>query len=311
MDTCTMCYVALFLYVLYLNFWPLTRKSVAGKNILITGGGSGIGRGMCKKFASLGANLIVLDLRKDLADETAAEVAKVAPNVKVSTYVCDVSNREMIYKVAEEVKAALPKGQKVDMLINNAGIVSGKWFMEIPDSSIQRTMDVNIMAHFWMAKAYLQPMMDANDGHIVSIASAAGHGGTPMLTDYCASKFAAVGFEEAMRYELKRLGKTGVHSTVVNPYFINTGMFDGAKTSPYFKYVLPILEPDYVVDKIVDAVRSNTEVLMMPRLIYLSSFLRFVLTPEMLRGVTYVLGLSRSMDDFKGRGDEWASKKIK
>ena len=72
-------------------------------------------------------------------------------------------------------------------------------------------------------------MIEKNHGHIVSIASAAGLFGAAGLVDYCASKFAAVGFEESFRNELSRLGKTGVKSTVVCPYFIKTGMFDGCK----------------------------------------------------------------------------------
>jgi all-trans-retinol dehydrogenase (NAD+) len=72
-------------------------------------------------------------------------------------------------------------------------------------------------------------MIEKNHGHIVSIASAAGLFGAAGLVDYCASKFAAVGFEESFRNELCRLGKTGVKSTVVCPYFIKTGMFDGCK----------------------------------------------------------------------------------
>lgn len=67
-------------------------------------------------------------------------------------------------------------------------------------------------------------------GHIVSIASLAGMGGAPRLTDYCASKFAAVGFEESLRAELQDEGYPDIKSTVVCPFYINTGMFDGVQT---------------------------------------------------------------------------------
>ena len=73
-------------------------------------------------------------------------------------------------------------------------------------------------------------MVDRNHGHIVNISSSAGYIGVTGLADYCASKFAAVGFDEALRFEMQSLGKDGVHTTVVCPYFINTGMFEGAKT---------------------------------------------------------------------------------
>ena len=78
-------------------------------------------------------------------------------------------------------------------------------------------------------------MLARNHGHIVSIASIAGHVGVAGLCDYCSSKFGAVGFDEALHMELKLTGKTGVHTTCVCPYFINTGMFDGVK-SRYVKF---------------------------------------------------------------------------
>lgn len=73
-------------------------------------------------------------------------------------------------------------------------------------------------------------MIEKNHGHIVTIASVAGVFGAAGLCDYCSSKFAAVGFEESLRNELSRLGKDGVQTTLVCPYFINTGMFAGARS---------------------------------------------------------------------------------
>lgn len=72
-------------------------------------------------------------------------------------------------------------------------------------------------------------MLERNSGHYVTIASMAGHVGVNGLVDYCASKHAAVGFNEALRSEISRLGKNGVHVTTVNPYYVRTGMFTGIK----------------------------------------------------------------------------------
>lgn len=70
-------------------------------------------------------------------------------------------------------------------------------------------------------------MIEKDHGHLVTIASLAGHVGISKLVDYCSSKFAAVGFDEALRLELESLGADGVHTTVVCPFFIqSTGMFD-------------------------------------------------------------------------------------
>ena len=72
-------------------------------------------------------------------------------------------------------------------------------------------------------------MLEKDHGHIVSIASCAGLGGVRGLCDYCSSKFGAVGFQESLHMELKAMEKN-IHTTVVCPYFINTGMFDGVQT---------------------------------------------------------------------------------
>ena len=87
-----------------------------------------------------------------------------------------------------------------------------------------------ILISFQTAKAFLPSMMAKNHGHIVSIASSAGLAGIAGLSDYCSSKFAAVGFNESLQMELVATGKTAVHTSLVCPYIINTGMFDGAKS---------------------------------------------------------------------------------
>ena len=89
--------------------------------------------------------------------------------------------------------------------------------------------------NFQLGKAFLPSIISKNHGHVVTIASMAGMFGTAGLCDYCASKFAAVGFDESLRNELIRLGKNGVHTTVVCPYYINTGMFDGVQSSYLLK----------------------------------------------------------------------------
>ncbi|KAK0171477.1 hypothetical protein PV327_011239, partial [Microctonus hyperodae] len=114
-------------------------------------------------------------------------------------YVCNLCNKEDVYEKAEIIKKEV--GQ-ISILVNNAGVVNGKKLMDMSDELMSRTMNVNIMAHFWTAKAFLPSMMEKNEGHIVSVASLAGHVGVPKLTDYCASKSAVIAFNEALRMEL-------------------------------------------------------------------------------------------------------------
>ncbi|XP_035218638.1 short-chain dehydrogenase/reductase family 16C member 6-like isoform X2 [Stegodyphus dumicola] len=233
----------------------LRYKDITGEVVLITGGGSGIGRLLATRFASHGAKIVVWDLNLDAAEETVKIIKE--NGGEAYAYQCDVSKPQLVYDAAAKVKREVGR---VNILVNNAGIVTGKRLLDCPDHMIQKTFEVNAISHFWTCKAFLPDMMADNHGHIVSIASMAGLSGVVRLTDYCASKFAAVGFEESLRLELYCEGYTGIHSTVVCPYYINTGMFEGAKPG-----VFTMMSPEYVADEIVSAVLVNQEVLLLPK----------------------------------------------
>jgi all-trans-retinol dehydrogenase (NAD+) len=161
-------------------------------------------------------------------------------------------------------------------------------------------MGVNTMALFWTAKAFLPEMIHRNTGHIVTVASAAGLVGTARLADYCASKYAAVGFDESIRAELKQTAP-GVKTTVICPYYINTGMFRGAKTR--FSWLLPILDERYAADRMVDAIRRQRSRLIMPPLVYTVPLLRLMPVAVFDWVVTF-LGVNASMHDFRGRRED-------
>lgn len=269
-------------------------KNVAGQNVLVTGAGSGLGRGVSIEFAKLGANLILWDINKDGNDETASMVR--AHGVEAHAYVCDLSNKDDVYAVGEKVKTEV--GQ-VDILINNAGIVTGRKFLDSPDSLIQKTMDININAHFWTAKLFLKGMIERKQGHLVTIASAAGLNGVTGLADYCASKYAAVGFDEAIRMELYALGLKDIHTTVICPYYINTGMFTGVKSR--FNAILPIMEPQFVIGKIVDAVLTNKQIVILPKIVNFVTGLKYFLPAKAALRLNAFFGVCNSMDDFVGR----------
>ncbi|XP_013386956.1 epidermal retinol dehydrogenase 2-like, partial [Lingula anatina] len=148
-------------------------------------------------------------------------------------------------------------------------------------------------------KAFLPSMLRKNHGHLVSIASSAGLVGVTGLADYCASKFAAVGFDESLKYELNAMGKDGVHTTVVCPYYINTGMFEGVKTR--FPKVLPIVNQDYAASRIVDAVLINQEIVYIPRVLYFFLALKGLIPVKVGLLLAQAFGINNCMDDFKGR----------
>lgn len=273
----------------------MKSKELSGETVLITGAGSGLGRLLSIKLARLGCTLVLWDINNKSNEETAEEVAKTG--AKAYTYSVDVSSREEIYKAAKKTQEQVGD---VTMLINNAGIVTGKKLLDAPDHLIQKTFDVNTTAHFWTTKAFLPSMMEKNHGHIVTIASSAGFAGVNGLVDYCASKFGAVGFHESLSLEMMVKGKDGVMTTCVCPYVINTGMFTGAKSK--WPTLLPELDQDYVTDKIVTAIRIDQRLLILPRILYFALALKPFLPTDAQYVLAKYMGINEFMDEFKGRG---------
>jgi len=279
--------------VIYINF-PRRQKSIRGKTVLITGGGSGIGRLMAINFAKEGCSKIVLwDLNSKGLESVSQEVKSAGGDVY--TYLCDVSNREMVYKIAEQVKKEVGK---IDILVNNAGIVAGDFFHLNKDESMEKVIKVNVFGVMWCTKAFLPDMMKENSGHIVTLSSAAATSGVTKLADYAASKWAAFGFAESVRFELQKLKLYGVGTTIVCPYYINTGMFDGVKS---FSFLLPIQDQHYVAKEIVRAVKTNRKELYLPRFLVIAYVAR--LLPVVLRDWLdeHIFKISCSMDEFKGQ----------
>jgi all-trans-retinol dehydrogenase (NAD+) len=237
---------------------------------------------MVKKFLSLGCHVVVWDVVLP-ATENKLD--------KVDYHAVDVTNREQVYALAERI------GQ-VDVLVLNAGIVSGKTFLNNDDAAMEKVVQVNCISHFWATKAFLPGMLSRNRGHIVSVSSAAGTIGVVGLADYCASKWGASGFLESLRFELRSLNSS-VQTTLVQPFFIATPLFRGARTR--FPLILPILQPEYVAEQIVQAVLTGKEVLNMPWMVNLTPCLRFLPTP-IFDWIAEFIGSSSSMDKFVGNG---------
>ncbi|XP_069777561.1 epidermal retinol dehydrogenase 2 isoform X2 [Narcine bancroftii] len=247
---------------LLMLFVPARKKDVSGEIVLITGAASGIGRLVALEFARLRSALVLWDIDAKGNEET-ARLARERGAPRVHTYLCDCSKRTAVYEVADQVKREVGD---VSIVINNAGIVTGKKFIDSPDDLLVKTMEVNVLAHFWTYKAFLPAMIACNHGHLVSIASSAGFFPVNGLADYCSSKFAAIGFAESVALELLATGKNGIKTTIVCPYFINTGMFDGCKIK--WPNLIPILDQNYAAKAITDAILREKVYLVMPRSLY-------------------------------------------
>eukprot|EP00042_Codosiga_hollandica_P023815 m.96339 g.96339 ORF g.96339 m.96339 type:complete len:326 (-) comp51324_c0_seq1:92-1069(-) len=271
------------------------EKNIADDVVLVTGASSGIGRLQALAFAARSATLVLWDVDGEGLAKVAQEI-KAAGNQKVSTYKIDLTNREAIYATAARVKQEVGV---VTILVNNAGIVTGKKLLEAADELIQKTFEVNVICHFWTIKAFLPDMLERNHGHIVTIASMAGHIGAPGLVDYCASKFGAVGLDEALRLEFRKLKKTGLHTTCICPSVIDTGMFDGFNIK--YPFLMPVLQPQDVANQIVRAVLTNKPVLMTPAFFNTTDLMRGIMPVRVLDDLGDFLGALDTMDAFKGR----------
>jgi all-trans-retinol dehydrogenase (NAD+) len=260
--------------------------------MLITGAANGIGRLLALGAAARGARVTLLDRDQAGLLEAQAEIHQAGGDA--AGFMVDLCDRDAIQATAARVLAT--RGP-VDILVNNAGIVTGRTLLECSDAAIERTFQVNTLALFWTVRALLPAMIARGRGHVVTIASAAGLAGTSRLTDYCASKFAAVGFDESLRLELKRLGLP-IRTTVVCPYYVDTGMFRGVRTR--FPWLLPILRPDYVAARILSAIQGDRRRLVLPRFV-MAVLLARVLPLDLFDGLMRFFGVDRSMDEFAGR----------
>lgn len=267
---------------------------LAGRTSLVTGAGSGIGRLVAERLADRGARVVLWDLTEERSADTAASIER--RRGSAFRFACDVGDRRAVTEAAARV---LDEVGPVDILVNNAGVVSGDWLLDLSDEKIEQTYRVNTLALYWTTRAFLPNMIVKGTGHVVTVASAAGLVGVPKQTDYSGSKHAAVGFDESLRAELARRAP-GVKTTVVCPFYINTGMFAGASTR--FPKLLPILEPVPVADRIVRAIERDQARLIMPPLVRFVPSMRLLPTKAFDKMMD-LFGVNHSMDDFVGRDE--------
>ena len=265
---------------------------VHGRIALVTGGASGIGRLLALELARRGATPVVWDVDEARLSAAVDELGRLSGG-RARGYTCDVRDPDAVRAAAELVRHEV--GDPM-LLVNNAGVVSGARLLDLSDDAIRRTFEVNVLALFWVTRAFLPAMVEADRGHVVTVASAAGLVGVARQTDYSASKHAAVGFDESLRVELHRIAPR-VRTTVVCPYYIDTGMFEGVRTR--VPLLLPILKQEEVAQRIADAVAKDRRLLVLPPIVRLIPVLR-MLPPDVFDRVMDLFGVNVSMDHFVG-----------
>ncbi|MBB3039769.1 SDR family oxidoreductase [Hoyosella altamirensis] len=272
-------------------------KTVENKKVLITGAAMGMGKLYAQLAAKEDASAIVLwDINEVALKQTTDELR--ANGATVHPYVVDVSSQEAIEDAAARVRDEVGD---IEVLFNNAGVVRGNAYFWETDSTRDTafTMKINALAPMIITREFL-PGMVASEGEcrVINVASAAGLTANPRMASYCGSKWAAVGWSDSVRLELEQAGHRHVKVTTVCPYYISTGMFDGAKAAP----LLPILEPEAVVTEVWKQMKKGAPFVILPKTVLLSEAFKGIL-PTSIRDFVAgrVLGVYKTMEHFTGR----------
>ncbi len=246
---------------------------------------------MAGSFAREGAEVVLTDL-----DDDGLAVAREqleSSGARCRTYRLDVTDADAI----AEVKEALHQDAgKIDILVNNAGVVFGGPFLDVPLDKHRLTYRVNVEGVVAVTHAFLGDVIASPRGHVVFIASASGYVGLPNGATYASSKWAAIGFAESIRAELKHLGHRKAGVTTVCPTYIDTGMFEGAAPPKTTK----LLDPVKLADKVIDAVKHRRVWVREPWIVKITPFLKHGLPTPVSDFLSEAFGASSSMDSWHG-----------
>ncbi len=192
-------------------------KFLENKNIIITGGSRGIGRGIALVLAKHGANIaFTYSSSVDSAISLTEEIS--ALNVKCKGYQSNAANFEDSQKLVDQI---LLDFDNIDVLIINAGITKDNLLMRMTEEDFDKVIDVNLKSVFNMVKAVQRTFLKNRAGSIINISSIVGVKGNAGQANYAASKAGIIGFSKSIALEL---GSRNIRSNVIAPGFIQTEM---------------------------------------------------------------------------------------
>lgn len=196
----------------------MALKNFKGAVAVITGGASGIGLATAQALSTEGAHLILADINEEGLQQAAEQVKKSGSTGQVITKRTDVTSEE---QVQELMQTALDTYGHIDLIVTSAGIGRGGLIDTFTGQEMQTMMNSNFMGTYHCVRAALPTMRQQQSGHFVFLSSAAGKLGVPLLSAYCASKWAVRGFASALRAEFYG---SGIDITTVYPSWVDTPM---------------------------------------------------------------------------------------
>ncbi len=196
--------------------WGKMMKQLQGRVAVVTGGGSGIGSGICQALAAEDVQVVVSDLAPASAEAVAAAIR--ADGGRSIAIAADVSQRRDVEALASRTIDELGR---VDIVCNNAGVLVGGPMLETTEDDWQWLMSVNLLGVVHGSQVFGRILADRGSGHIVNTASIGGFLSYPNLATYCTSKFAVIGFSEALQLELD---PKGVGVSILCPGKVHTNL---------------------------------------------------------------------------------------
>lgn len=230
-----------------------------GKIVMITGASSGIGESLAYEAAKKGATLILSARRENRLKEVKEQCNKISTS-DVYVYPLDMSDPDAIEETMVKIESSVGK---IDVLINNAGFGHTEEFIAYDLNKAENMFRVNVLGVMYVSQLVAIQMADRKSGHIINVGSIAGKIATPKSAVYSASKFAVIGFSNALRLELKPLN---IKVTTINPGPVDTAFFDEFDPSGSYleKIGAFVLTSEEVAKKTINIIGTNKREVNLP-----------------------------------------------
>jgi NAD(P)-dependent dehydrogenase (short-subunit alcohol dehydrogenase family) len=227
--------------------------SFTGLVAIITGGASGIGLATARTLHSKGAHVVLADINSTGLFQARDAIGKQNSEAQgqILTITTDVTNESQVHALMRQTTETFGH---IDLVVTCAGIGRGGAIDTFSASDMQTMMNINFMGTYHSVQAALPIMRQQKSGHFVFLSSVAGKFGVPLLSGYCASKWAVRGFSSALRAELQG---TGIGITTVYPAWVDTPMVKQEENALDMTDIVVMLTPDQVATDILQAVTND------------------------------------------------------